>query len=148
MNTSCTSLKTTFEWKDIPWRKLERKTFKLQKRIFQASSRGDKRVVHRLQKMLMKSWSAKCLAVRRVTQENAGKKTAGIDGLKSLSPKVRLILVNSLNLSEFAAPTRRVYIPKPGTEEKRPLSIPTIFDRAKQALVKLALEPCYSSYLQ
>ena len=89
----------------------------------------------------MKSWSARCLAVRRVTQDNSGKKTAGVDGLKSLTPKQRFGLVANLKLSSKVAPTRRVWIPKPGTEEKRPLGIPTMKDRALQALVKLALEP-------
>lgn len=70
-----------------------------------------------------------------------GKKTAGIDGVKSLIPTQRLSLVAKLKLSHKAKPTRRVWIPKPGTEEKRPLGIPTMTDRAKQALVKLALEP-------
>jgi RNA-directed DNA polymerase len=90
---------------------------------------------------MMKSWSVKCLAVRRVTQDNQGKKTAGVDGVKSLTPKQRLELVQKLRLSQKAKPTRRVWIPKPGTEEKRPLGIPTMTDRALQALVKLALEP-------
>ena len=131
----------TVEWNKIPWRKLERNMFKLQKRIYRASSRGDVRAVRRLQKTLMRSWSAKCLAVRRVTQDNQGKKTAGVDGIKSLSPVQRLELVKNLKLSRKAKPTRRVWIPKPGTEEKRPLGIPTITDRALQALVKQALEP-------
>jgi RNA-directed DNA polymerase len=91
--------------------------------------------------MLMKTWSARALAVRRVTQDNTGKKTAGVDGIKSLSPEARLKLVNKLKLGSKVRPTRRVWIPKPGTEEKRPLGIPTIEDRALQALVKLALEP-------
>jgi RNA-directed DNA polymerase len=76
-----------------------------------------------------------------VTQDNTGKKTAGVDGVKSLSPKQRLNLVKELHLGTKASPTRRVWIPKPGTEEKRPLGIPTMKDRALQALVKLALEP-------
>ncbi len=129
------------EWKNIPWRKLERRVFKLQKRIFKASQRGDAKAVRRLQKTLMRSWSAKCMAVRRVTQDNQGKKTAGIDGIKALKPEQRLELVNNLSLSRKAKPTRRVWIPKPGTEEKRPLGIPTMADRASQALVKQALEP-------
>jgi RNA-directed DNA polymerase len=131
----------TVEWKDIPWRKVERVVFKLQKRIFQASQRGDVRAVRKLQKTLINSWSAKVLAVRRVTQDNQGKKTAGIDGVKSLTPKQRLELVNRLRLNQKAKPTRRVWIPKPGREEKRPLGIPTMHDRATQALVKAALEP-------
>ncbi|HEY9612774.1 group II intron reverse transcriptase/maturase [Allocoleopsis sp.] len=129
------------EWRSIDWRKLEKRVYKLQKRIYQASSRGDIKALRKLQKMLMKSWSARALAVRRVTQDNQGKKTAGVDGLKSLTPKQRLELVNKLHLGTKACPTRRVWIPKPGTEEKRPLGIPTMKDRALQALVKLALEP-------
>ncbi len=115
--------------------------FKLQKRIFQASLREDVKTVHQLQKMLMRSWSAKCLAVRQVTQDNTGKNTAGIDGVKSLDPKQRLKLVSTLKLSSKAQPVRRVWIPKPNSSEKRGLGIPTIYDRALQALVKLALEP-------
>jgi RNA-directed DNA polymerase len=138
---SKTSLKATVEWNQVNWRKLERKVYKLQKRIFQASQRGDVKAIRRLQKTLMKSWSAKALAVRRVTQDNTGKKTAGVDGVKSLSPAARLKLANNLKLGSKVSPTRRVWIPKPGTEEKRPLGIPTMEDRALQALVKLALEP-------
>lgn len=81
------------------------------------------------------------LAVRRVTQDNQGKKTAGVDGVKSVTPKQRLELVSELKIGKKVKPTRRVWIPKPGTEEKRPLGIPTMYDRALQALVKLALEP-------
>ena len=138
---SNTSLKTTAEWHEINWRKLERCVYKLQKRIYQASNRGDVKTLRRLQKTLMKSWSARVLAVRKVTQDNQGKKTAGVDGLKSLTPKQRLSLTGLLKLETKVKPTRRVWIPKPGTEEKRPLGIPTIKDRALQALVKLALEP-------
>jgi RNA-directed DNA polymerase len=142
MNKSKTSFKTTVEWNIIPWRKYQRKVFKLQKRIYKASQRGDVKIVRKLQKTLLNSWSAKCLAVRRITQDNRGKKTAGVDGIKSLSPEARLNLVKSLKLGNQASPTRRVWIPKPGSEgEKRPLSIPTIKDRALQSLVKLALEP-------
>jgi RNA-directed DNA polymerase len=131
----------TVEWKDLNWRKLERVTFKLQKRIFQASERGDVKTVRKLQKTLIRSWSAKCIAVRRVTQDNQGKNTAGVDGIKSLSPKQRINLVDKLKLTGKAKPTRRVNIPKPGTTETRPLGIPTINDRALQALCKMALEP-------
>jgi len=133
--------KTTAEWRSINWQKLERRVFKLQKRIYRASQRGDVKALRKLQKMLMKSWSARALAVRRVTQDNTGKKTAGVDGEKSLTPKQRLDLINKLHLGTKASPTRRVWIPKPGTEEKRPLGIPTMKDRALQALVKQALEP-------
>jgi len=145
---SKTSLKTTVEWNQVNWRKLERKIYKLQKRIYRASQRGDVKTVRRLQKMLMNSWSARALSVRRVTQDNQGKKTAGVDGLKSLTPKQRLTLIGELKLGCKVSPTRRVWIPKPGTEEKRPLGIPTMKHRALQALVKLALEPEWEARLE
>ncbi|HEY9692863.1 MAG TPA: group II intron reverse transcriptase/maturase [Oculatellaceae cyanobacterium] len=131
----------TVEWSKVNWRKLEIRVYKLQKRIFRASSRGDIKAVRRLQKTLMRSWSGKMLSVRRVTQDNQGKKTAGVDGVKSLTPVQRLALVKKLELKGKAMPTRRVWIDKPGTTEKRPLGIPTMHDRGLQALVKLALEP-------
>ena len=141
MNISKTQNNLTAEWKDLNWRKLERVTFKLQKRIFQASERGDVKACRQLQKTLIRSWSAKCIAVRKVTQDNQGKNTAGVDGVKALTPKQRISLVGKLKLTSKAKPTRRVNIPKPGTTETRPLGIPTINDRALQALCKIALEP-------
>jgi RNA-directed DNA polymerase len=130
-----------YEWNQLPWRQLEKQVFKLQKRIYQASQRDDVRLVHRLQKLLMKSWAARCIAVRRVTQDNRGKRTAGIDGVKNLPPVKRLALVKHLVLTGKARPTRRIWIPKPGRNTQRPLGIPTIQERARQALVKLGLEP-------
>jgi len=129
------------EWKDLPWKMIQQRVWKLQKRIFRAAQRGDQRAVHRLEQLLMKSWSAKCLAVRRVTQDNRGKKTAGVDGVKALTPSQRLALVATLSLTDKPQPVRRVWIPKPGKIEKRPLGIPTIRTRAAQTLVWLALEP-------
>ena len=93
---SKTSLKTTVKWNQVNWRKLERKIYKLQKRIYRASQRGDVKTVRRLQKMLMNSWSARALSIRRVTQDNQGKKTAGVDGLKSFTPK-RMVLRKALS---------------------------------------------------
>lgn len=136
-----TEEKPMYKWQEIPWRKLERRVFKLQTRIYRASQRDDVKTVHRLQKMLIKSWSAKCMAVRKVTQDNQGRKTGGVDGIKSLTPKARLELVNNLKLNRKAKPVRRVWIPKPGKTEKRPLGIPIMYDRAAQALVKMAIEP-------
>ncbi|NMG60801.1 group II intron reverse transcriptase/maturase [Geitlerinema sp. P-1104] len=129
------------EWRDVDWKSIERRVFRLQKRIHQAEHRGDQKTVRGLQKLLLKSWSARMLAARRVTQDNQGKKTAGVDGVKSLSPKARIHLVGQLKLNSKAKPARRVWIPKPGRDEKRPLGIPTMYDRALQALVKMALEP-------
>lgn len=142
MNTPATTV--MYEWKDIPWRKLERDVFKLQKRIFQATKRGDVKTVHRLQRLLLKSQATTLIAVRKVTQDNRGKKTAGIDGVKSLAPVERLQLAQKLIHQPFsteASPVRRIWIPKRNTDEKRPLGIPTMEDRARQAQVKLVLEP-------
>jgi RNA-directed DNA polymerase len=130
-----------YESSDLPWRKLEQVVYKLQKRIFRASQRGDARTVHRLQRLLMKSQAAKLLAVRRVTQDNRGKKTAGVDGVKSLTPPQRSQLAANLSVTAKAQPVRRVWIPKPGETERRPLDIPTMQNRAAQTLVRLALEP-------
>ena len=129
------------EWKDVNWRKAEFAIFKLQKRIYRASQRGEVQTVRRLQKTLAQSWSAKLIAVRRVTQENKGRATAGVDGIKSLTPPRRLALAKNLKLDGKSSPTRRVWIPKPGKQEKRGLGIPTIEERAKQTLLKMALEP-------
>ncbi len=73
-----------YEWKDMPWKQIQVKVFKLQRRIYRASLSGDVKRVHRLQRLLMKSWYAKCLATRRVTQDNPGKETAGVDGVRRL----------------------------------------------------------------
>lgn len=87
-------------------------------------------------------YSARLWAVRRVTQDNRGKRTPGVDGLASLTPSERLALAHQRRyLDKVPDPVRRTYIDKPGTTEKRPLGIPTVSDRAYQALVKLALEP-------
>src|SRR5262245_48399034 len=139
-----TATQPIYEWNTIPWPKAERAVFKLQKRIYQASSRGERKAVHQLQRLLMRSWWACLLAVRRVTQDNQGKHTAGVDGVKRLTPPQRLGLASQLHATPLipkSPPIRRVWIPKPGTTEQRPLGIPVMEQRARQALVKLALEP-------
>ena len=136
-----TESKPMYGWKDLPWKQFERQVFKLQKRIYRASQRGDVKTVHQLQRLLMQSRASRYLAVRRVTQDNQGKKTAGVDGVKALPPHQRMELTEALSLKQQASPVRRVWIPQPGTTEKRGLGIPTMANRALQALVKLALEP-------
>jgi RNA-directed DNA polymerase len=136
-----TALKPMYEWETINWAKVQRNVFKLQKRIYQASERGDVKAVRKLQRLLTNSWYAKVLAVRKVTQNNKGKNTPGIDGVKRLRNHQKIKLAKVLHFNDKSQPTKRVWIPKPGKEEKRPLGIPTMTDRAKQALMKLALEP-------
>ena len=132
-------------WNKLPWRKFEQHVYHIQKRIYRASQNGNTRAVQKLQKLLMKSKAARFLAVRRVTQDNQGKKTAGVDGVKSVAPKQRLVMAQDIHPKHWKRskpkPVRRVWIPKPGKTEKRPLGIPTMFERSRQALGKLALEP-------
>src|SRR6266403_663348 len=111
-------------WQDIAWPHVEAKVHALQRRIYRAEQQGKRRKVKSLQRLLLRSRSAKLLAVRRVTQDNQGKKTAGIDGITILEPEDRCRLAEALNLDQPAKPLRRVWIPKPGTTEQRPLGIP------------------------
>ena len=115
--------------------------------MYQATRCGDVRTVHKLQNLLSKSWYARLLAVRRVTQDNRGRHTAGIDGMKSLTPAQRWRLAGHLRLTSTATPLRRTWIPKRGNPEKRPLGIPTQHERARQTLVRQALEPEWEAKL-
>lgn len=132
-------------WNKLPWRKLEQHVYRIQKRIFKAKEHGNQRAVQKLQKLLLKSRAARLLAVRRVTQDNQGKKTAGVDGVKSVPPRRRLEMAECIHPKHWkhkkSPPVRRIYIPKPGKTEKRPLGIPVMETRAQQALAKCALEP-------
>jgi len=120
------ALESRYVWQNLPWKQIQVQVFKLQRRIYRASLCGKVKLVHRLQRLLMKSWYGRLLAVRRVTQDNQGKRSAGVDGLKNLNPQQRIALVMSLIERTPMTPTRRVWIEKPGREEKRPLGIPTI----------------------
>ena len=133
-------------WQGIAWKKVQRHVFRLQKRIDRAAQREEVSTVHKLQKLLVKSWYARRLAVRRVTQDNRGKHTAGIDGVKPLTPPQRWRLANEMPLDGTATALRRSWIPKRGARtEKRPLGIPTQADRARQTVVRQALEPAWEA---
>jgi RNA-directed DNA polymerase len=135
-------------WQDIPWTKVHRHVFRLQKRMYHATQDGRVRTARKLQKLLMKSWYARLRAGRRMTQDNTGKRTAGIDGVKSLTPEKRFALVHAISLDGKATPLRRTGIPKRGSADaKRPLGIPTQHNRAQQTLVRQALEPEWEAKL-
>ena len=138
-------IQLTEGWQMLNWRELQRNVYRLQRRIYQAARRGDFSGVptgpRNLQRLLLRAYSARCIAVRQVTQDNRGKRTPGVDGKANLTPDERMNLVDELkHLTHKADPVRRVYIDKLNGEQ-RALGIPTMRDRALQALVKLVLEP-------
>jgi RNA-directed DNA polymerase len=128
-------------WKEVDWKLVHKRLSRQQRRVYKASMERNKSKVHALQRKIIGSLDAKLMAVRRVTTENKGRNTAGVDGQKSISDVHKMKLVSKLKLDGKASPIRRTYIPKPGKSDVRPLGIPTIEDRAKQMLAKLALEP-------
>lgn len=101
--------------------------------------------VHKAQTYLVRCEAAKLLAVRQVTQDNRGKAIAGTDGLKRISQKNRIALAKSLKINKKASPVKKVFIKKGATSELQSFNIVTIRDRAKEVLVKLALEPQWES---
>lgn len=132
----------SLKWNSIKWPLVENRVFRYQQRIYRARKMSKVNVVSNLQSRLLKSFDAKLLAVRQVTSENKGRKTTGVDKKVYDTPKDKIKLALSLKLDGKANLIRRVEIPKPGKpDEKRPLGIPTVEDRAKQALCRLALEP-------
>ena len=118
-------------WRQLPWKQFERVGFRLQKRIYQAQQRGDERTARHLQPLLMKSRAARFVAVRRVSQLNSGKRTAGIDGKANLTVPERYQLVEQLNEAHQwnHQGLREIAIPKADGSE-RLLKIPTRRDRA------------------
>jgi RNA-directed DNA polymerase len=130
-----------FTWHQINWRQAERNVRRLQARIAQATREGKWGKVKALQRLLTHSLSGKALAVRRVT-ENTGKRTPGVDGVTWKTPEQKTAAISSLQQRGYHPhPLRRIYIPKNSGDKMRPLSIPTMRDRAMQALYLLALDP-------
>jgi len=128
-------------WKSINWPLVDSRIQRYQTRIFKASKENNIYKVRCIQKRLLNSFDAKLVAVRRVTTLNKGKTTPGVDKQIFTTDLQKEKLVRKLRLDGKALPIRRVYIDKLGKAEKRPLGIPTVKDRAKQALCLLALEP-------
>jgi len=128
-------------WKDINWSLIDKRILRYQTRIYKATRDGNISKLKCLQKRLLKSLDAKLIAVKRVTTLNTDKRTPGVSNKIFVTYIEKIDLVKRLRLNGKALPIRRVYIPKPGKLEKRPLGILTVEDLAKQALCKLALEP-------
>ena len=133
-----------FDWRQVDWRRVEDDVRRLRQRIFTASKAGDLKKVRSLQKLMLRSRANTLTSVRRVTERNAGRLTAGVDGEVVLTPEAKAKLADRVHeMAEpfKAMPVRRVYIPKPGSRKRRPLGIPVVVDRVHQARVLNALEP-------
>ena len=141
------SISPSDNWEFADWKGFQKVIFRLQKRIFKAIREGDKAKAKSLQKLVLSSRAARMLAIRQVTQLNTGKKTAGVDGKKSLSFKERFDLEETLrkNYKTWVHQgLREIPIPKKDGS-KRILKVPTIADRAYQCLIKYALEPAHEA---
>ena len=141
------SLTTSESWKKLPWKQFQKTLFRLQKRVYKAVRVGDKRKARSLQKLILKSQAAKLLAIRQVTQLNAGKKTAGVDGKKSLSFEERFALAIELNRNHSNWKHKRLReIPIPKKDGTiRILKVPTIAYFAWHCHAKYALEPAHEA---
>src|SRR5258708_18328948 len=134
------------DWNAIDWKRANRQVRNLRQRIFRASQEGNLKKVRSLQRLMLRSYSNKLLSVRRVTQINKGKDTAGVDQITVKTPTARRELVDELMTFQpwHAQPAKRVYVPK-SNGKWRPLGIPTILDRCLQTKVKNALEPFWEA---
>lgn len=130
-----------FQWENIDWDKAENHVNRLQTRIAKAAEKGDYNKIRRLQYLLTHSFHAKALSVKKVTS-NKGKNTSGVDKKIWSTSASKMKAILSLDEKSYRAkPLKRVYIDKKSKSKKRPLGIPTMYDRAMQTLHALSLEP-------
>ncbi len=141
MNSNMSKLEYNLAWNSISWAQVHKRVVRMQHRIFKAKRSGLHKRVIGLQFRLIQSLDARLLSVLQVTTYNKGRLTPGVDRQVIVKAGVKYKMALNLKLNGEGKPIRRVWIPKPGKEEKRPLGIPTIMDRAKQHLARLALEP-------
>lgn len=134
-------------WNDVNWTLVQKTVFRLQLRIYKSSKNNEIEKMHKLQRLLLRSSYAKFLATRKITQDNVGKRTPGVDKRIIKSPKDKYNLATNVKVDGKCSPISKKYIPKPDGRN-RPLGIPTIEDRVKQELVYLAMLPQWEAQFE